>query len=439
MSEEQQDFESRTDKESLKRVKRIIIISIVAIFIIMLAGIIYYVSTQKSAIAQVNDFSKAVDKKNYKTLSELLSTNKQKMTHNDMEYFVNYINTGNNKQKFDKEINKIKNDIKSDEKYNVDLGKITDNNGRTIVNVRPNGKKLFILDKVTFEPNLSKVYIKGSNDETEYKYLRGDKEVDILSSGQKETEIGSFMVGDFDLDTTKTFKDSLASDNDVDGQLHVNTDKVSKNGKIYATEKFDQAWFKVNFKNDSKLDESKSLFIDGNKVSYDSKKTYGKFAARQPLILSAKGKIGDNTIETNTVEVKANQEDKPQTINLEFDKDEIDKHVKEEKEIQDEAEKFMTEYTEDLNKAYKDGQFAHVSNYFENDSDLANYIESKVKTKNKSKYSKPKFKKFDRDGESITMVLEKEDKHGNNISSEYKLKYREDGLIKFKIDEYKDI
>lgn len=437
-NQHEQEYEKRTDKSSPNKVKRIIITSIIVVVVLILAAFIYYITSQKSAIGQVNDFSKAVNKKDYQTLSDMLSTNKHKMTTDDMKYFVDYINEGNNKAKFDKEIDKIKRDIKSDKANNEDFGQITDNNGRTIIKVRPNGKKLFFFDKVSFEPNLVKVYVKDSYNNAEYQYLRSGKQEDVLASGEKQTEIGSFMVGKFDLDTTKTFKDTIASEDKTDGQLHVDTDKVAKNGKIYASEKFDEAWFKVKFKNAEKLDDSKSLYIDGTKTSYDDK-VYGKFAALQPLTLSAKGQIGDDTVKTNTVDVESNKDDKPQTITLAFDKSVIEKHEKKEKEIQDDAQKFMNDYTDDLNRAYKDGIFEHVENYFEEDSDVAKYIKKKVNSKNKSKYTKPKIKKFKREGNDITIILEKQDKHHNNITSEYKLKYKKDSIKKFKITSYTDI
>src|SRR5699024_2583978 len=115
-----------------KRRKWIIRISIF-VFIIIIGAIIYIYATDKSAKGQINDFEKAVNKRDYSTLIEMMKTNEQELTKTDMKHFVDYINQEENKSRFDKEIAKMKENVEDKETYGVSMGKITDKNGRTII------------------------------------------------------------------------------------------------------------------------------------------------------------------------------------------------------------------------------------------------------------------------------------------------------------------
>ena len=70
-----------------KRRKWIIRISIL-VFIIIIGAIIYIYATDKSAKGQINDFEKAVNKRDYSTLIEMMKTNEQELTKTDMKHFV---------------------------------------------------------------------------------------------------------------------------------------------------------------------------------------------------------------------------------------------------------------------------------------------------------------------------------------------------------------
>ncbi|MBZ5280807.1 hypothetical protein [Staphylococcus aureus] len=439
MSENNEQVEKRS-KEVKSKKKAIIITIICLIIIVIIAGFLYYISSQKSAVGQVKDFQKAVDKKDYKFISDKLTTNSHKMTKADAEHFVEYINQKDNKQKFDKEIDEIKNNIENNNVSPPELGTITNNKGKSMIDIRQNGKKLFVVDKIAFEPQLVKVYIDGKNNNADYKFMRGGKQENAVISGENRAELGSFFVGNFDIEATKEFEDSLVSGSGVEGSLHINTDNVSKDGRVYATEDFEQAWFKVQLNNADKIKNNTiKLNIDDKETSYQKDKVYGKYPAAQSFFVYAEGNIDDEKFKTDEVEVSSNKENKPQNIQLSFDEKAIKKHIEKNKQIQKDAEKYMKKYTDDLTEAYKKSDFIYVQRYFESNSDLANHIEDKVTSKEKSKYSNVKIESYKRDGNDINIKLSKDDKNHNRIVSEYKLKYDEDKPRKFKIIEYGDV
>ncbi|SUM53561.1 Uncharacterised protein [Staphylococcus epidermidis] len=100
----------------------------------------------------------------------------------------------------------------------------------------------------------------------------------------------------------------------------------------------------------------------------------------------------------------------------------------------------MSDYIEDLNKAYKSSSFRYVKKYFEDDSELVivNHIKGQVESKKKSKYSDLNIIQSKKDGDRVELIISKKNEHKTKIQSLYVLKY-DDSKEEFKIDEYTDI
>ncbi|MBF0795239.1 TcaA NTF2-like domain-containing protein [Mammaliicoccus lentus] len=425
--------------EEAKRKRRKWIIRIaILVFIIIIGAIIYIYATDKSAKGQIDDFQKSVNNRDYNTLIEMMKTNEQELTKTDMQHFVDYINKDENKSRFDKEIAKMKHNVEDKKTYDVSMGKITDKNGRTIVEAKRDGSRFFFLSKLVFKPNFYPAVISESYNTAHYTYQKDDKSKNVIAEPNRKTDFGKFFVGDYDLDATKSFDESLI-DGSVDGQLHINTDKVNKNNEVIVKDDFPQTWFKVKFENNEKLDDNYKLFIDDNEVKYEKDKVYGKFPANMYFNLKAKGRMNDAIIETNEIEVSENEKDKPQELKLTFNQSDIDKELKKEKEIENKAKEFLEAYTDKLNTAYKVSDFRALKRYFEDDeSDVAKNIEKQVKSKKETQFTKPKFQSYDRSDNEVTIVLNKKDDDKNNITSKYTLKYDKD-KDRFTIKDYTDI
>lgn len=107
------------------------------------------------------------------------------------------------------------------------------------------------------------------------------------------------------------------------------------------------------------------------------------------------------------MEVEANTNNKSQLIDLIFNQKTIDDHIKKNKKIEDKAKSYMSDYTEDLNKAYKTSSFRYVKKYFEKDSELGNRIKGQVESKKKSKYSDLNISKSKKDDNQVELILNK--------------------------------
>lgn len=425
------------EESNRKRKKWIMRIAILLI-VVIIGAVVYIYASDKSAKGQIKDFEKAVNNRDYTTLIEMMKTNEKELTKMDMKHFVDYINKGKNKTRFNKEIDKMLDNVDAKDNYDVSMGQITDNNGNAIVKANRDGSRFLFLNKLAFQPQFYTAVIEEGNNKTKYEYEEDGKSHKILASANQDNEMGKVFVGDYEIDAVKSFDDATI-DGTINGQLHVNTDKLNKDNQVVVKDEFPQSWFKVKLENTEKLDDNYTLLIDGNEVDYDKDKVYGKFPADIYFTLSAKGRMNDAQIKTNEVEVNANEKDKPQELKLKFDQKSIDKQVEKDKVIEKNAKEFLEKYTDKLNTAYKVSDFSALKRFFEDDeSDVAKNIEKQVKSKKDTQFKKPKFKSYNRSDGTITIVLTKKDDDKNTITSQYKLGYDEE-KEEFKIKEYTDV
>ncbi|MGZ9447898.1 TcaA NTF2-like domain-containing protein [Staphylococcus epidermidis] len=106
--------------------------------------------------------------------------------------------------------------------------------------------------------------------------------------------------------------------------------------------------------------------------------------------------------------------------------------------MEDKAKSYMSDYTEDLNKAYKTSSFRYVKKYFEKDSELGNHIKEQVESKKKSKYSDLNISKSKKRWQSSRINIKQKNEDKLKIQSRYILKYNKD-KDDFIIKEYTDI
>jgi len=434
LTEEEKELLENHRKKRRKWIVRIIGIAVIGLVALGL----YLFAVNKGTSGQINEFDKAVKNKDYKKITEIVKSGKKSIDTTDAKHFVEYVNKPENKNRYNSEIKKMKKNLNNKEKHDSEIGKITDKNGQTIINVSQNGNRFLVLNDLAFEPNFYKIYVKEGNNNASYEFENNGKRRKIVSNSNNQTELGEFFVGDYNVGTTKTFKDKPL-DSSVDGHLHINTDSLNKDNKIFAEEKIPQAWFKVKLKNSEELNKGFKLNIDENDINYDKKEVYGKYPADVPITIYAKGSANNQTLETKKVEVKANKENKPQNIELSFKDSDINRQKKLNKEIENDAKKFMEDYTKKLNRGYEVSDFSALQYYFEDkNSDVAKNIKKQVESKKKSKFKNPEIKSYKRDDTNVKLTLSKKDKKNRVITSEYELiyDYKEK---EFKIKDYSDI
>ncbi|MGS5982247.1 MULTISPECIES: TcaA second domain-containing protein [Staphylococcus] len=425
-------------EEHRRKRKRWIVRGIIIVFVFLIALAIYLFAVNKGTSGQINEFDKAVKDKDYDKLTEIVKSGQKDISTTDAKHFVDYINRSENKSRYNEEIKKMKKALDDKDKHDSEVGKITDKNGHTIIDITRNGNKFLVLNDLAFEPNFYDVYINEGNNNASYEFENNGKRRKIVSNSNSQTELGQFFVGDYDVETTKNFKDKPL-DGSVDGQLHINTDNMAKGSKIFAEEKIPQAWFKVKIKNSEVLDKGFKLNVDDNEIEYDKNEVYGKYPADVPITISANGSGNNETLETEKVEVKANKNNRPQVIELAFKDSDINRQKKMNKEIEKDAKKFMEDYTKKLNTGYEVSDFSALQYYFEDkNSDVAKNIKKQVESKKKSKFTKPEIQSYKRDDTNVKLTLSKKDKQNRVITSEYELiyDYKEK---EFKIKDYTDI
>ncbi|MGZ9759404.1 TcaA 3rd/4th domain-containing protein [Staphylococcus pseudintermedius] len=98
--------------------------------------------------------------------------------------------------------------------------------------------------------------------------------------------------------------------------LSIDTDEAGSGRKLEAEEDIPQVWFIVKLKNNVDLDKDYKLLIDGEEVDLEKGKVYGKYPANSVITISAKGRANNSSLETKEVELEANEENKPQTVEL---------------------------------------------------------------------------------------------------------------------------
>ncbi|RQX43699.1 hypothetical protein DB790_12040 [Staphylococcus capitis] len=375
------------EKDSNKSKRKIFVISVIAILVILLIAAIILFYRNNSSMSDINKFDNAVKDNDYKTVSYMLSDNETKISELEAKQFIQYVSKDENKSKYNKEIKEIKQSVKNKDN-DTKKGSITDKNKKSIIDVTQDGKKFFILDKVDFKANKYNVYVEEYNNKAIYNY-KLDEKIKTVAEPNQYTKLGSFFVGNYNLNATKTIKDT-GNDGELNGNLSFNTDNKDKKNRIVANDNFNQSWFKANLSNAGELDKNTiKLYINDKEVDYKKGMIYGKLSNQSKVKVYAKGSVYNKTFKTNTILVDRNNERKPQEIQLKFNKKEVSKHVESYQNILDKSKEFINKYIKDLNKAYKKSDQIYIENYFDKDTDIYNQAKKDIKDKDNKhrKYS----------------------------------------------------
>lgn len=422
----------------MKKKKVIYLILSVIITIILISIISLIVVFNNNGVAQLEAFEKAMDEKDYDTLSHKLSTASLSVSKEETKAFVTYMYKTNNIRKFQKEMSQIKQNIKDDKTKNSIYGTITDNQNNTIIEVKQNGSHMLILDKISFKPYSYNVYLKPQDTSMTYLFKDFDgKEQTVVTDPKSYTKFGRFFVGEYNLSAIKRYESPSLVKGQQEARINIKTDLRNAKNKVVATENFKESSFQVILDNDEQLKDLK-IYVNGVQTKYDENRIYGPYPSNRSISVHAEGKYKGKTLKSNTVKVKENKDINHQKITMKFDTTKIDEMIKKDRRIENEAKAFMNDYTKDLNKAYKEVDYKHVEKYFESNSSLSNHIKSMVDSKNKSKYTMPIYTSYKKDGSKIYIELIKKDKSNNTIKSQYELAYNRKDKS-FKIVSYGDV
>lgn len=429
-------MKNNDENNSESKSRKYILTTFIFIIFLLIGLLIYIILNQTNAHGQIVDFKQAAKDKDYNKIAEYLSSGQRDLSNDEAKAFINYINDPQNSKRFDKEINEVEQNVKDNNKYDIDLGAITDSNGKEIINVKKDGKKFFFIEKLKFAPNYTNVYVKENDNTAVYNY-NTDKENQIVADKNRLTSIGTFFTGKYNITAKKKIEDTLLT-GESNGKLEFNTEVTDKNNKVVAIQNFDQSSFKINLKNSESLDKnSKKVVVDGKEQDYVENKIYGNYFNNDEFKVHVVGTIDGKEFVTNDRKISKNKYQSPQEVDLSFNQDSINKFEQENKEIENKGKKFMIDYTNDLNQAYKKSDYKYISDYIEEDTKVAKHMKKMVESKAKNKYSNPQIDDISKDQDKLKVILTKE-VNNNKIQSKYSLKYNKD-TKDFKIIEYSDI
>ncbi|HJG38765.1 MAG TPA: hypothetical protein K8V44_03035 [Staphylococcus saprophyticus] len=405
------------------RKRTYLLFGIILVIILVIIGVAYYLISLNNAKGQIREFERFVQQNKYKMIAKKLSNNEQTLSETDAKNFVMFVKKKENKKRYNKQIQDIKSKIDNEKKYNTDYGSITDQNGKKLITVKKNGKKLFLIDKLEFKPKLTSVYVKEFNNTGHYEYKQKKKK-EIIAESNQTTELGKFFIGKYSINTDKTIEDSLHNGN-ATGKINIDLNNRENDKKVYADEDFNQSWFKIKLIDDDLLEKSNSkIVIDNKEVEYNSNKVYGKFYNPTTLKVYATGNLEGKEFKTNTINIRRNYKNDYQNLELSFDKSRIEDYKQDSNKLKDQAKDYIKDYIKSLNKAYNKKDYKHVSEYIKSDSELEKQLKENIKDKGKVEFKEVKINNVKRDNNKITIDLSK--KIGKDITtSKYTLNYDE--------------
>lgn len=416
MSEETKQSKTENNSKWTKKSTVKAIVTIVIIALLITFSVIFV--KKNDANAQLNQFTSSIENNNPERLATILSTNEREMTKAEAEHLITYFKQRDNAERLNKTINNVKANIKSDES-SPELGTLRDKNNQPILDFSKNGKKMFFLGKLSIDPHYRAVYIKEADNTATYNLGEGHQ---VAVDKNKLNKLGSFVVGNYNIDAKKEFKDGAVK-GEVDGTIHIDTDNIDESNRVIGKQSFNQSKIKIELHNADKLDDkSLKLMINGETTELNTNKTYGYFPNSDSFTVQAEGKKEEHIFKTNEVNVlQGTTNNSIQTINLEFNDKEIEKTLEKEEEEKSKMSSFIKDYMESLNKAYKHTDYDEIKKYIKEGSKADEFMEPKFEKKADIKYKNTKVKSVEKTNDVYEIVISKQYKD-NTITTEYKVK-----------------
>lgn len=411
-----EDKQPKDTEKKIKWTKKTTIKAIVTTVIIalLIMSIILYVK-KNNANAQLDQFASSIENDNSKRLADVLSTNNRKMSNAEAKHLINYFKQADNAKRLNETLKEVKSNIKSDN-ATADLGTFKDANNKPILDFSKNGKKMFFIDKISIEPHYRTVYIEEADNSATYII---DKEHQVSVDKNKLNELGSFVVGSYDIAAKKEFKEGAVKGK-VNGTIHINTDNLNKSNKVVAKQSFNQTKIEIALHNASKLDKEK-LIINGKTTELDTNKTYGYYPNNNRFTVQATGQTKGHVFKTNKVDVlQGTTYNSTQIVNLKFDDKDIEKTIEKDNKDKEKISRFIKEYMDSLNKAYKKTDYDEIKDYIKTGSQADKFMKPKFKDKQNIKYTNTKVKSVKKDGDTYTVVITKQYKD-NTVGTQYKV------------------
>ncbi|UBH15771.1 TcaA second domain-containing protein [Macrococcus armenti] len=312
-SKENKSFKKKKNK------KKLILPFLCLLLLAGLAGAYFFFSNKFSPETSAKAIETAINDKDYKALSHLLTVGQDDIAENEAQAFATLIEKSGQKEDFFSQLHSAA-ESKSDT-----MIKLKD---KEILSLKRNGKHFSIFPKYNFEPERHKVEVTSKeNADITFKF-NGNTHTLSLSK-DNPTTIGSFVAGQYILDAEKSISGEATK-----GKLIINTIQDPQ-----VTLEFEEHFINITIEGDGKLDESETqVFVNDHEVDYNkNKEVYGPYKGKS-FSVYAEGEVDGKNFKTPTETINdLDLEDGNNSVTLKFDEDEIDAYITSKEEEKNKA------------------------------------------------------------------------------------------------------
>lgn len=241
--------------------------------------------SQLSPNKQASQISHVIKKDDAQSLSQQLTSGNNHLSKQEARAYLNYIKTEDDFNNVGDKVEQSTKDVKDNHYRNLSV----DANGNNILNISKDGKKYLFFDDYHFNvPQHSITLLPSNGGKITYEF-NGDKRT-ISVEENKEKDLGTFSVGNFNLKATK----------EMDGKKFKGAliiDMSNEDSTVY--ESFKQKRFNVYVDGGYMLDNVK-IYANGKEIGDESSsETYGPYDPDEEVVVHAEGSYEGHTLDTD--------------------------------------------------------------------------------------------------------------------------------------------
>ncbi|TDL93438.1 zinc-ribbon domain-containing protein [Macrococcus brunensis] len=303
---------SSNPRQPMSRNTKILLLSSLAA-LILLFTVYKLLENQFSITNHADKVASAVTSGDSKEVSKLLTSDGKNLSETEAKAFISYMKTVDNERNFSTNLKTSAQNVKQMKLPETSVY-LDDSHSLKIIE---QGKKFGLFNYYDFSIPKQKMQLYG-NDASTVNYKIDGKNHKVETEPNTPTEVGTFTLGNYQFDATKTLDDT-----EFKGKLHA---LMSDGDQV--TEEFDFTYLTVSFENSYDLDNDLYKVIVNGKEAKLQESGYGSykigpFKSDQSLEIKGEGKMDDQTFKTDTKTVVTESSDEEQLVTLSFNEDEI--------------------------------------------------------------------------------------------------------------------
>ncbi|BBD91727.1 zinc ribbon domain-containing protein [Staphylococcus caprae] len=413
---------SFNDNATNLKLRRIVPLGIIFFILILIVILFFLLKNFNSPEAQTKILVNAVDNNDTQKVATVLSTKDNKVDPDEAKEYIKYIKSEVGMKSFKSD---IKETVSKLNKNNSSVASyIQTRSGQDVLRISKNGTRYLFFDNMSFTAPTKQPIIKPK-EKTKYEFKAGGKSKTVIADAHKNTPLGNFIPGNYELPAKKTTQNGT-----FNGNLNFDF-RDSSSETVEASEDFDQAYLNIKLKGASKLsDSSEKVKINDREMSYSNSKEYGPYPKTKDITISATGKAKGRTFKSETKTISADDLKDNTKVTLEFESDKISSYVekkeKEENSLKNKLTQFFTGYSTAINTAFDINDFDFISSYYKKNSSIYKQMKNNFLTQTKVSMISPQVLSASRSGDKIKTTIQQIDLTGNYVNKDYELEIDSD-------------